>query len=198
MTNNTDTRGPWTVTDADGIDLSHYALKREAVAAAEALADQAAASGARGAAVVRVRDEAIVWSSVTEEADAPAPVVRKAKKVAPPVPLEEPDAAPQQPQLVAVPDAPEAGAAPDPDRAQRLQDRRMERMIANAEAAGWDAFAEALRKRLARPAAKAWTKDLGRTLKGVYDPDAPQADKAARAAWIFVQTFTDERYAVLC
>jgi hypothetical protein len=182
MTTN-DTRGPWTVCDGDGIEYSHHALKREAVAAAEALGEHRAASGARGAAVIRVRDEAIVWSSVQE------PAVRKAAKVAPPEPA--PEAAPaEQVALAAVEDE-----VPNPDRVQRLQDRRVERMIANAEAAGWDAFADALRKRLGRPAAKAWTRDLTRALKGVYDPADPQADKAARAAYLFAQAFTDERYA---
>lgn len=76
---------------------------------------------------------------------------------------------------------------------QALLDARLEKMATVADAAGWDAFASALRDRIGRRPAKAWTRDLGRTLIGdAYDPKAPQADKAARAAYLFTTRFTED------
>lgn len=81
------------------------------------------------------------------------------------------------------------------DRNQKLLDSRLTRMADVADTAGWTDLAAALRERVGRKAAKTWTRDLGRTLAGIYDPEDPQRDKAARAAWLFTRAFSDERFA---
>jgi hypothetical protein len=77
---------------------------------------------------------------------------------------------------------------------QQILDRRMARMANAADTAGWAAYAEALRARVGRKPAKTWTAVLQKALGDAYDPQAPQADKAARAAWLFARAFADERY----